>query len=60
MKPFRKKSYPSIAEVTKTEHIGMVKEILRWFNLAGWTSENGCANQTFNLLFAQTRIIITP
>ena len=27
MKQFRKKSYPSISEVTKTEHIGMVKEI---------------------------------
>jgi len=27
MKPFRKKTYPSISEVTKTEHIGMVKEI---------------------------------
>ena len=100
MKQLRKKSYPSISEVTKTEHIGMVKEIfgtiterydflnhflslrrdvawrrfavrrmrffktgrllrtcgrqpnqspLRWFNFAGWTSGNGCANHTFSL-----------
>ncbi|MDO8722711.1 MAG: DUF4143 domain-containing protein [Syntrophales bacterium] len=34
--------------------------LLHWFNLADWTSGNGCANQKFNLLFAQTWVFELP